>query len=66
VLRRNNNPATFLNPRTGDVWVCDDLNQKRNVDGVDFIEVRKPENQRKVWINLSNLVKLKNLIQNKA
>jgi hypothetical protein len=53
------NNVTLKNPRTGEVWICENLNQKRIVDGIEFVEVHKPENSRMVWINLSNLVKVK-------
>lgn len=45
----------FKNPRTGEIWICPDIKQRRQVDGIDFIEVHKPENVRRVWINLNNL-----------
>lgn len=45
----------FRNPRTGEVWICPDPKQRRQVDGVEFIEVHKPEQPRRVWINLDNL-----------
>ncbi len=48
----------FRNPRTGEVWVCPDLKQRRQVDGIDFVEVHKPDNTRMVWINVQNLVKV--------
>lgn len=51
--------VNLKNPRTGEIWVCENFNQKRNVDGVEFVEVHKPENQRMVWMNLDTLVKVK-------
>jgi hypothetical protein len=48
----------FRNPRTGEVWHCPDLKQRRQVDGIDFVEVHKPDNTRMVWINIQNLVKV--------
>lgn len=47
------------NPRTGEVWVCEDFDNRRRVDGVDFVEVHRPDNQRLVWMNLANLIKIK-------
>lgn len=60
MLRNKNKPITFLNPRTGDVWVCENAMNKRQVDGVEFIEVHKPDNPRMFWVNLTTLVKQKN------
>lgn len=47
------------NPRTGEVWVCENFDQRRKVDGVDFVEVHRPDNTRTVWMNLQNLTKIK-------
>ncbi len=49
----------FENPRTGEVWICDNPENKKVIDGVSFIEVHKPDNFRRVWINRSILVKKK-------
>lgn len=49
----------FTNPRTGEIWICEDLNVRRKVDGVDFVEVHRPDNNRLVWMNLTNLTKIK-------
>ena len=54
-----NKTVTLSNPRTGEVWVCENLDNRRQVDGVDFVEVHKPENSRLVWMNLNNLTKVK-------
>ena len=58
--------VTLTNPRTGDVWVCENFDNRRRVDGVDFVEVHRPGNARMVWMNLENLVKVKDkkVIQN--
>ena len=58
--------VTLTNPRTGDVWVCENFDNRRRVDGVDFVEVHRPGNSRMVWMNLENLVKVKDkkVIQN--
>lgn len=47
------------NLRTGETWVCENYNQKKVVDGVEFVEVHKPENPRKLWINSLNLTVVK-------
>lgn len=48
----------FTNPRSGEIWICENLSVRRKVDGVDFIEVHRPDNQRMVWMNLNNLKKI--------
>lgn len=51
----NKKAISFKNPRNGEIWICEDFKQKRKIDGVDFIEVHKPENTRMFWMNLSKL-----------
>lgn len=49
----------LANPRTGEVWICEDFKQRRTVDGDEFIEVHREGSSRKVWIKLDALVKAK-------
>lgn len=49
----------LANPRTGEVWICEDLRNRRTVDGDEFIEVHRDGSNRKVWIKLDALVKAK-------
>lgn len=58
-MKLRERPIQFQNPRTGEVWICENFENKRKVDGVDFIEVHRPDNGRMVWMNLQNLVKVK-------
>lgn len=48
---------TFENPRTGEIWICENPENKKIIDGVSFIEVHKPDSFRTVWINRSFLAK---------
>ena len=52
-------PAKLSNPRTGEIWICEDFRNRRTVDGAEFIEVHRDGNNRKVWIKLDALVKAK-------
>lgn len=53
-------PVKFSNPRTGEVWICEDVSNRKKVDGRDFVEVYLPnQTSRKVWISLDALVKVK-------
>lgn len=47
------------NPRTGEVWICEDFRNRRIVDGDEFIEVHRDGSTRKLWIKLDALVKAK-------
>jgi hypothetical protein len=49
----------LTNPRTGETWLCENYNVRRNIDGVEFVEVRKPDNTRTVWMNLDTLQRVK-------
>jgi len=53
---QNNKPVTLENPKNGELWLCDDFKVRRVIDGVEFVEVHKPDNQRRVWINLSTVI----------
>lgn len=48
-------PITLSNPRTKELWICENFQNRRTVDGVEFVEVHKPNDKRMVWMNLSNL-----------
>jgi hypothetical protein len=48
--------VTLENPKNGELWLCDDFKARRMIDGVEFVEVHKPDNQRRVWINLTTVI----------
>lgn len=54
-----NKTVTLSNPRTGEIWICENFESRRKVEGVEFVEVHKPENTRLVWMNLENLIQVK-------
>ena len=54
-----NKMVKLANPRTGEVWICENFDMRRRVDGVEFVEVHKPDHARAVWMNLDNLIKVK-------
>ena len=58
--------VTLSNPRTGETWICENYDVRRRVDGVEFVEVHRPDNTRMVWMNLQNLVRVKDkkVVQN--
>ena len=51
--------VVLKNPRTGEIWICEDYSNRRKVDGSEFVEVRQSGAGRKVWMSLSALVKAK-------
>lgn len=57
-MKLREKPIQFKNPRTGEIWLCPDFKHRKTIDGIEFIEVHKPDNQRLVWINIGNLIKV--------
>lgn len=51
--------VVLKNPRTGEIWICEDYLNRRKVDDSDFVEVHQPGATRRVWMALSALVKAK-------
>ncbi len=51
--------VTLKNPRTGEIWICDNFSNRRTIDGNIFVEVHKQHAERPVWIALSALVRVK-------
>jgi hypothetical protein len=49
------NPVKLQNPRTGEIWICEDYKNRRNIDGSEFVEVHKLDNTRLVWMKLDQL-----------
>jgi len=47
----------LINRRTKEEWFCENFTNQKNIDGTMFVEVYKPENGRKVWMNVTNLDK---------
>ena len=47
--------VTLENPKNSELWLCDDFTKRRHIDGVEFVEVHKPDNARRVWINLGTV-----------
>lgn len=52
-------PVQLANRRTGEIWICESYSNRRNVDGVEFVEVHRPDSQRTVWMNLETLERVK-------
>lgn len=57
VIRKK--PLCLVNNRSGEEWLCDNYNNVRIVDGVEFVEVYKENTQRRLWMNKSTLNKAK-------
>jgi hypothetical protein len=40
--------VTLVNPLNSEEWICEDYNDIRFIDGVEYVKVRKPIMQRTV------------------
>ena len=54
-------PIFLKNLLSNEIWICEDYNKVKVVDGVEFIEVYKPESPRKFLMNKASLTKIKGL-----
>jgi hypothetical protein len=49
----------FKNPRTDERFVCEDITKTTNIDGVEFILVRKENKPQKHLMRKDSLVQVK-------
>jgi hypothetical protein len=45
---KNPQPVTLVNPVNSEEWICEDYNDIRIIDSVEYVKVRKPIMQRTV------------------
>ena len=50
-------PVTLVNPVNSEEWLCEDYNDTRFIDGVEYVKVRKPIMQRTVLMRKEALRK---------
>jgi hypothetical protein len=49
--------VTLVNPLNSEEWICEDYNDIRFIDGVEYVKVRKPIMQRTVLMRKDALRK---------
>jgi len=49
--------VTLVNPVNSEEWICEDYNDIRFIDGVEYVKVRKPIMQRTVLMRKEALRK---------
>lgn len=42
-------PVTLMNPLNSELWICDDYNNTKEIDGVSYISVYKPESSQRTF-----------------
>ena len=55
-LQKKEKSVLLLNRVSGELWLCEDYNQRRVIDDNTFVEVHKPDSSRKLWININTVV----------
>ena len=50
-------PVTLVNPVNQEEWICEDFNDIRFIDGIEYLKVRKPVMQRTVLMRKDALRK---------
>ena len=50
--------VTLVNPLNSEEWICEDYNDTRFVDGIEYVKVRKPIMQRTVLMRKEALRKV--------
>lgn len=60
------NHLSLINPINGESWCCNDYDNVRIIDGVDYITVHKPENDKRTFLMRKDALKvLKGFIDGK-
>ena len=50
-------PVRLINPLNTEEWVCDDISNVKNIDGIDYITVHKANHTRNFLMRKDALVK---------
>ena len=59
MLKSKNKPVRLKNIRTNEIVICEDYNNIKVIDGVEFVQVHKEGNPRTFLMNKEPLVKIK-------
>lgn len=52
-------PVRLKNLRTNEIFICEDYSNIKVIDGVEFVQVHKEDNQRMFLMNKEHLVREK-------
>lgn len=55
------NTTVLTNPLNSEQWLCDDVMKIKEIDGVPYITVYKPENKSRTFLMRKDVFKIKNL-----
>lgn len=54
----NSKPVMLVNPLNSDVWMCNDYNNTKDIDGVVYLTVYRPENSNRTFLMRKDVLKL--------
>lgn len=43
-------PITLMNPLNSELWLCDDYNTTKEIDGISYVSVYKPETSQRTFL----------------
>lgn len=49
---------TLVNPLNSEMWVCRDISDTKDIDGVLYIKVHKPENEKRTFLMRKDALKI--------
>lgn len=58
VSQKKTTITTLSNPLNSEVWYCRDYNDTKNIDGVNYITVFKPENDKRTFLMRKDALKV--------
>jgi hypothetical protein len=54
----NLKPVMLVNPLNSDVWMCSDYSNTKDIDGVVYLTVYRPENSNRTFLMRKDALKL--------
>lgn len=64
LLKEKRKTVTLTNPLNSDVWYCRDYDDVKVIDGVNYITVYKPENDKRTFLMRKDVLKLSRRLDN--
>ena len=49
--------VTLLNPLNSEMWLCDDYNFTKEIDGISYVSVYKPESRQRTFLMRKDALK---------
>ena len=49
--------VTLVNPLNSEMWLCDDYSNTKEIDGISYISVYKPESRQRTFLMRKDALK---------